>query len=94
MKQLDSFSVRDTPGHLANGGTVPTLIRSGLETAALKRTGPGNSKEVLRTAVFALLDPLSEFHREPFSSFVKQSVHLLFFSLFFPLLLFCLHSFV
>lgn len=38
-KQLDrfhSFSGRDTPEHLANGGTVPTLIRSGLETAVLK----------------------------------------------------------
>lgn len=105
-KQLDrfhSFLGRDTPEHLANGSTLLTLISSGLEAAVLKRwlrgTRPGNSEEVLRTAVFALLDPVSEFHREPFSSFVKQSVHLMregffFFSFFFPLLLFCLHSFV
>lgn len=39
-RQLDrfhSFLGRDTPEHLANGGTLLTLISSGLEAAVLKR---------------------------------------------------------
>lgn len=85
ISQPFKLSGRDTPEHLANGCTVPTLIRSSLETAVLNRwlsrKKPGNKEEMLGTAVFALLD--SEFHRKRLNSFVKQCIHLLWEWLFF-----------